>query len=165
MRPCRFIAILLFLLPCIAVFAQGNAETSPAASAASADSGTPIESAIEEFKTITRARGLRKDSPKPFQAGGGKLPQYHGRLTYNLRNDVFDAIPHQIRQRGEKRRSCGGISSGSTSAVQSIFQSCTTGERARSSRSRTKASARASRAPAWKACRFYRNAAETSRRR
>lgn len=100
MRPCRFIAILLFLLPCIAVFAQGNAETSPAASAASADSGTPIESAIEEFKTITRARGLRKDSPKPFQAGGGKLPQYHGRLTYNLRNDVFDAIPHQIRQRG-----------------------------------------------------------------
>lgn len=100
MRSRRFIAIFLFMLPGIAIFGQQSATPPAAADAAKASAGTPLESAIEEFKTITRARGLRKDSPKPFQAGGGKLPQYHGRLTYNLRNDVFDAIPHQIRQRG-----------------------------------------------------------------
>ncbi len=59
-----------------------------------------VEAAIEQFRVATRDRGLRSDSPKAFQAGGGRLPQYHGRLTYNIRNDLFDAIPHQIRQRG-----------------------------------------------------------------
>ncbi len=59
-----------------------------------------VEAALEQFRTATRDRGLRSDSPKAFQAGGGRLPQYHGRLTYNIRNDLFDAIPHQIRQRG-----------------------------------------------------------------
>ncbi|MCU0226317.1 MAG: hypothetical protein MUF01_01650 [Bryobacterales bacterium] len=59
-----------------------------------------VEAAIEQFRTATRERGLRSDSTKAFQAGGGRLPQYHGRLTYNIRNDLFDAIPHQIRQRG-----------------------------------------------------------------
>lgn len=92
--------------------APANAATLAQRPAARRDAATPrdaapspqappsLETAIEEFKTITRARGLRSDSPKPFQAGGGNLPQYHGRLTYNIRNDLFDAIPHQIRQRG-----------------------------------------------------------------
>lgn len=100
MRSCHFIAIFLFMLPVFAIFGQENGGVPSAAQTPGTETASPIESAIEEFKTITRARGLRKDSPKPFQAGGGKLPQYHGRLTYNLRNDVFDAIPHQIRQRG-----------------------------------------------------------------
>lgn len=100
MRSCHFIAIFVFFLPVIAIFGQQQEASPSAAPASGAENGSPIESAIEEFRTITRARGLRKDSPKPFQAGGGKLPQYHGRLTYNIRNDLFDAIPHQIRQRG-----------------------------------------------------------------
>ncbi|MDZ7637888.1 MAG: hypothetical protein U5J83_06500 [Bryobacterales bacterium] len=100
MRFCGFLVILVLTLPCIAVQGQQQGTTVASTSSSSARNTSAADTAIEEFRTITRDRGLRKDSPKPFQAGGGNLPQYHGRLTYNIRNDLFDAIPHQIRQRG-----------------------------------------------------------------
>lgn len=82
-----------------AVQAGGNSSEAPIPG--SSDIGpSVVDAAIEQFRISTRERGLRSDSPKAFQAGGGKLPQYHGRLIYNIRNDLFDAIPHQIRQRG-----------------------------------------------------------------
>jgi len=88
--------LLSFVFVCATVVGCFAQDAQPAASQTSG----VVEAAVEQFRTVTRDRGLRGDSPKPFQAGGGNLPQYHGRLTYNIRNDVFDAIPHQIRQRG-----------------------------------------------------------------
>lgn len=85
---------------CVLVFAAVLGCSAQEAVGSQPDVGSVVEAAVEQFRTATRNRGLRSDSPKPFQAGGGNLPRYHGRLTYNIRNDLFDAIPHQIRQRG-----------------------------------------------------------------
>lgn len=57
-----------------------------------------IQKAIEEFKAQTRALGLREDSAR--RRGAARRPQWHGRLYENLRNDFFDAVPHEVRQRG-----------------------------------------------------------------
>ena len=87
-------SILLVVFCCVAQDAP------PATATGATEPESVAEAAIEQFRAATRDRGLRRDSPKAFQAGGGRMPQYHGRLTYNIRNDIFDAIPHQIRQRG-----------------------------------------------------------------
>ena len=58
-----------------------------------------MDRAVEEFKTQTRNLGLRTDSPRQTNANGGGL-QWHGRVFEYFRNDVLDAVPHEIRQRG-----------------------------------------------------------------
>ena len=57
-----------------------------------------MNSAIEEFKIQTRNLGLRADSPA--KSGRHPVQDWHGRLFENFRNDVLDAIPHEIRQNG-----------------------------------------------------------------
>ena len=73
----------IFLLPC-SLWAQGE-----------------LQKAADEFKLATRDLGFRADSPARLK---GKRPYpwktWHGRLSYNLRNDLFDAVPHEIAQRG-----------------------------------------------------------------
>jgi len=60
-----------------------------------------LQRAAEEFRSVTRSMGLRADSPAAAKsARGGQNSQYHGRLYHNLRNDILDAIPKEIRQRG-----------------------------------------------------------------
>ena len=73
----------IFLLPCT-LWAQGE-----------------LQKAAEEFKLATRDLGFRADSP-PRTKGKRSYPwqTWHGRLSYNLRNDLFDAVPHEIAQRG-----------------------------------------------------------------
>ncbi|MGB9612373.1 MAG: hypothetical protein ACPL7M_15475, partial [Bryobacteraceae bacterium] len=45
--------------------------------------------------------GLRPDSPRRAARGAGpRWSEYHGRLYHNFRNDILDAVPHEIRQRG-----------------------------------------------------------------
>lgn len=61
----------------------------------------PLERAAEEFRRWTRDMGLRQDSPaRAARAPGASRASYHGRLYHNLRNDILDAVPHEIRQRG-----------------------------------------------------------------
>lgn len=59
-----------------------------------------IERAVEEFRIQTRNLGLRADSPR--RAARPKAPwrDWHGRLFWNLRNDTFDAVPHEVTQTG-----------------------------------------------------------------
>ncbi len=73
----------ILLLPC-SLWAQGE-----------------LQKAAEEFKAATRELGLRADSPAR-SAGKRQYPwqTWHGRLSYNLRNDLLDAVPHEIAQRG-----------------------------------------------------------------
>jgi hypothetical protein len=58
-----------------------------------------LERALEEFQVQTRNYGLRPESPARKGASSPRR-EWHGRLYENLRNDVLDAVPHEIRQRG-----------------------------------------------------------------
>jgi hypothetical protein len=62
-----------------------------------------MERAVEEFRILTRNLGLRADSPRRAQDNGRKLPQWHGRLFENFRNNFLDAVPHEVVQRGGRQ--------------------------------------------------------------
>jgi hypothetical protein len=62
---------------------------------------TELDKAIEEFKSQTRTGGMRADSP--VRATQAWWKKWHGRMYENLRNDIFDAVPHEIRQRGSDK--------------------------------------------------------------
>ena len=59
-----------------------------------------LESAAAEFKIAAASLGLRADSARKSPASGIKLSSYHGRVYENFRNDVLDAVPHEITQNG-----------------------------------------------------------------
>lgn len=62
---------------------------------------TSLSQAADEFKTLTRDLGMRPESPPNAQEQHGPKMRWHGRLFENFRNDVLDAIPHQVKQNGE----------------------------------------------------------------
>ena len=59
-----------------------------------------LSQAAEEFKALTRELGIRPESPPAAQQHGPKM-RWHGRIYENFRNDVLDAIPHEVKQNGE----------------------------------------------------------------
>src|SRR5258708_451947 len=59
----------------------------------------PLTSAAEEFKVLTRDRGMRPESP-PTAAKNGPQMLWHGRIYENFRNDLLDAVPHEVTQNG-----------------------------------------------------------------
>jgi len=61
----------------------------------------PLSQAADEFKVLTRDLGMRPESPPNAQERHGPKMRWHGRLFENLRNDVLDAIPHEVKQNGE----------------------------------------------------------------
>lgn len=62
---------------------------------------SPLAGAADEFKTLTRELGLRAEQPPTAQEHHGPKMLWHGRVYENFRNDVLDAIPHEVRQNGE----------------------------------------------------------------
>ncbi len=62
---------------------------------------TSLSQAADEFKTLTRELGMRPESPPNAQEQHGPKLRWHGRIYENFRNDVLDAIPHEVRQNGE----------------------------------------------------------------
>ena len=63
-----------------------------------------LERAAEEFKTLTRDMGLRADSPHKATLKAGVKNAWHGRVFENFRNNVLDAVPHEVSQRGGAAR-------------------------------------------------------------
>jgi hypothetical protein len=61
---------------------------------------TELQKALEEFRLQTNNLGLRPDSPARSRANGVSGPKWHGRIFENFRNDVLDAVPHEVVQRG-----------------------------------------------------------------
>lgn len=61
----------------------------------------PLSQAADEFKVLTRDMGMRPESPPTAQEHHGPKMRWHGRLYENFRNDVLDAIPHEVIQNGE----------------------------------------------------------------
>src|SRR6476661_5063276 len=62
-----------------------------------------IQRAIDEFKIQTTNLGLRGDAAAKSVHKQSAILEWHGRLYENLRNDFLDAVPHEIRQRGENK--------------------------------------------------------------
>ena len=62
---------------------------------------SPLAQAADEFRELTRDLGMRPESPPNVQVHHGPRMRWHGRLFENFRNDVLDAIPHQVKQNGE----------------------------------------------------------------
>ena len=62
---------------------------------------SPLSQAADEFKVLTRELGMRPESPPNAQERHGPKMRWHGRLYENFRNDVLDAIPHEVKQNGE----------------------------------------------------------------
>jgi hypothetical protein len=61
----------------------------------------PLTRAAEEFKVLTRDLGMRPGSPVTAQKHHGRKMLWHGRVYENFRNDILDAIPHEVKQNGE----------------------------------------------------------------
>ena len=59
-----------------------------------------MQKAVNEFKLQSRNLGLRPDSPPSASAKRRFGLHWHGRLFENFRNDILDAVPHEIRQSG-----------------------------------------------------------------
>jgi hypothetical protein len=59
----------------------------------------PLTRAAEEFKVLTRDRGMRPDSPAAARKSS-PVALWHGRVYENFRNDVLDAVPHEVTQNG-----------------------------------------------------------------
>ncbi|HCC58178.1 MAG TPA: hypothetical protein DEQ47_13150 [Solibacterales bacterium] len=59
-----------------------------------------MQRAVLEFRRQTGALGMRVDSAHAQRSA--PRPAWHGRLFENFRNDALDAIPHEIRQRGQQ---------------------------------------------------------------
>lgn len=70
------------------------------ASATQQGPASEMEKAVEEFQIQTKNMGLRADSPKAARSNGGGGFNWHGRLFWNFRNDVLDAVPHEVTQTG-----------------------------------------------------------------
>jgi len=60
-----------------------------------------LAQAADEFKVLTRDLGMRPESPPSAQERHGSKMRWHGRIYENFRNDVLDAIPHEVKQNGE----------------------------------------------------------------
>jgi hypothetical protein len=62
-----------------------------------------LERAAEEFKLITGELGLRQETASGKNQRARTRPEWHGRIFENFRNDLLDAVPHEVVQRGGSR--------------------------------------------------------------
>jgi hypothetical protein len=67
----------------------------------SAKQPSPLSQAADEFKILTRDLGMRPESPPSTQQHHGAKMLWHGRIYENFRNNILDAIPHEVTQNGE----------------------------------------------------------------
>jgi hypothetical protein len=85
---------VLLVCPCILVAAINEIN------APSPEPDTALDRALQEFKTDTQALGIRPGSTHSELKAAVRKPVWHGRLFENFRNDVLDAVPHEIKQQG-----------------------------------------------------------------
>jgi hypothetical protein len=64
-------------------------------------SQSEFDKAVEAFRVRSRELGLVADAPGQARVRPrSRLSDYHGRLFWNIRNDAFDSVPHEVRQTG-----------------------------------------------------------------
>lgn len=108
------IPFFFLLLAAAAAPAGGPPKTAP----------TEMQRAVQEFERQTRALGML-DSARSQQTA--RRPAWHGRLFENFRNDALDAIPHEVRQRGQQhsllRRNQFGLNVGGPVLIPHLVRS------------------------------------------
>ena len=64
-----------------------------------------IRKAVQAFRAITARAGFRIDQRQGQQASrsSGRTHSWHGRVFEYFRNDILDAVPHEVVQRGGDR--------------------------------------------------------------
>ena len=65
-----------------------------------------VREAIQVFRQVTASAGLRpgqRNAEQPTAQAGGRASSWHGRLFEYFRNDILDAVPHEVVQRGGER--------------------------------------------------------------
>jgi hypothetical protein len=85
----------------LVVLVMGAEVCALAGSTTSSKPPSPLSQAADVFKTLTRDLGIRPESPPNAQEHHGPKVRWHGRIYENLRNNVLDAIPHEVKQNGE----------------------------------------------------------------
>ena len=75
----------------------------PENSKSTSKQSSPLNRAAGEFKVLTREWGMRPGSPPSLQRRHGPKMLWHGRVYEYFRNDVLDAIPHQVKQNGQTK--------------------------------------------------------------
>lgn len=89
--------LLLVLFPCAIAAAADTTSTGSVAPNAA------LDHALQEFKKETEALGIRLDPTHSEAKKHGQNYAAHGRIFENFRNDVLDAVPHEIKQRGQSK--------------------------------------------------------------
>ena len=95
--------ICALLSVCFVLSATGATAIASQEGKSSSQQVPPLTRAVDEFKVLTRDMGMRPGSPVTAQKNHGPKMLWHGRIYENFRNDVLDAIPHQVRQNGESQ--------------------------------------------------------------
>jgi hypothetical protein len=95
--------ICALLSVCFVLSAAGATAIASQEGKSSSQQVPPLTRAVDEFKVLTRDLGMRPGSPATAQKNHGPKMLWHGRVYENLRNDILDAIPHQVRQNGESK--------------------------------------------------------------
>ena len=85
----------------LVLFAVGGEVCALEGGTTSSKQASPLSQAADEFKVLTRDLGMRPESPPSAQERHGSKMRWHGRIYENFRNDVLDAIPHEVKQNGE----------------------------------------------------------------
>ena len=65
-----------------------------------------ISEAIQVFRQVTASAGLRpgqRSAEQRTRLAGSRASSWHGRLFEYFRNDILDAVPHEVVQRGGDR--------------------------------------------------------------
>src|SRR5271157_3663254 len=96
-------SIYALLSFCLALTAAGATAIPSQEGKSSSQQAPPLNRAADEFKVLTRDMGMRPGSPVTAQKNHGPKMLWHGRIYENFRNDILDAIPHQVRQNGESQ--------------------------------------------------------------
>lgn len=114
-RALTFLILLVFLSDGRGALAQeDNSPTPIRANASEAESSrrhdrpelTQVRLAVQAFRRVTEAAYLRPDQQVErlrAVAGTGRTSTWHGRVFEYFRNDLLDAVPHEVVQRGGER--------------------------------------------------------------
>lgn len=97
------LVLALCLCGIVPASAEAPAETSRGDGARKSDKESPVQAAIRVFRRETRAIEARQGSGSEGAAKQNPLKLFHGRAYEYIRNNAFDAVPHEVVQNGGDR--------------------------------------------------------------
>ncbi len=92
-----FYALMGLIVGVPIAYASGSV---PKESQKASTQASPLSRATQEFKVLTYKWGMRPNSPASARRRFGPKLRWHGRVFEYFRNDILDAIPHQVKQNG-----------------------------------------------------------------